>query len=327
MMMNRTWLWLFFLLICGGCLGGCWARENMTIKNTAQENVSMESVGTVFRTGMKWAPRPKSSSNFAVSPDGTRIIFGTGVITDGLLLLDLKSGQKTRLPGEENRFWEMGNWSHDGQQIVAVSTAIRDNRYQVGEQEIILIDPKDWRHRKLAATPGVNICPFFSADGKSVYYLKGEKRKRGRTLATNYDLYVYDLASDRETRLTHEKMYIAGDGYDDGSEVFFSAVGFERVRSIPSINASLSIYVLNKATLDVRLLDVDQSEGVFWLDFGGKDRTGNVYFKATKKNRGFYRWFAYRCNAKGKDCAVLHEMLGQSRVRIARQTGEIFIDE
>ncbi|MDR2261545.1 MAG: hypothetical protein LBE06_11600 [Azoarcus sp.] len=73
----------------------------------------MEPVET-FRTGMKWAPWSESSSDFAVSPDGTRIIFGTGLITDGLLLLDLKSGQKTRLPGEVNRSWGMDNWSHDG---------------------------------------------------------------------------------------------------------------------------------------------------------------------------------------------------------------------
>jgi dipeptidyl aminopeptidase/acylaminoacyl peptidase len=134
MKMGKTWLWPALGVIVAWSLGGCWAPENAAVKN--EENVPPET-GTVFRTDT-WRSNARGASNFAVSPDGTRIIFNTGqTVEDGLLMLDLKNGQKIQLPGERNRAWGMGNWSHDGQQIVAVSTAVRDNRYQIGEQKII----------------------------------------------------------------------------------------------------------------------------------------------------------------------------------------------
>jgi Tol biopolymer transport system component len=240
MKMGKTWLWPTLGVIVAWSLGGCWAPENAAVKN--EENVPPET-GTVFRTGT-WGSDSRGASNFAVSPDGTHIIFDTEDVKEGLLLLDLESGQKTRLPEGATRTWDMmGNWSPDGQQVVAVSTVIHDNPYPIGKQEIILIDPKNWRrYRKLATTPGVNINPFFSADGKSIYYFKGKKRKSGKTPAADYDLHVYDLALDREMRLTHEKMYMVSRGYDDGNEIFFTAYSIKRMPSINPLRISCTTF-------------------------------------------------------------------------------------
>jgi Tol biopolymer transport system component len=260
--------WLLLLML------GCW-----TLKSTA-----VEFEETVFKTGVV---STGPSIIYSVSPDGTRILFTTSTMADGLRLLDLKSGQVTRVREEAGHYWEMANWSHDGQHVVAISTAIRDRRYQVGEQEVILIDPRDWSHRRLAATPGVNINPFFSYDGNAIYYFKGKKRESGKTPASWFDLYAYDLSTDRETRLTHHEMYQVSTGYEDGSELSFSASGLKN--STPGCvdpKSGIYLYSSKKATLQFCLFGIDQSDNSFYVYFGDKDAAGNIYFKAVKKNPG-----------------------------------------
>ncbi|MDR1350977.1 MAG: hypothetical protein LBJ59_09440 [Zoogloeaceae bacterium] len=279
----------------------------------------MEFEETVFITGMTG-----KLNSFSVSPDGTRILVGRKKFSDGLQLLDLKNGQISKIPTEAGRTWGMPNWSPDGKQVVAISTAIRENKYQVGEQEIILIDPRDWRYHKLAATSGVNIFPFFSADGKTVYYFKGKKRENGKTLASDYALYAYDLVENQETRLTPDNMHQVDKGYDNGAEIMFSVHGF---LGKPVFEEGL--YVLNKTTLQLRPVDVDQSNGFFMIYFGDKDAAGNIYFKAAKNrpSGGNFLWFVYRCDAQGNSCIMTRETTIRSWVQVASDTGEIFIDD
>lgn len=288
----------------------------------------MDREETIIRTGMKG--KAGRSIDWDVSPDGAYILFNTGKTTDGLLLLDVKKQQVSRIPGESGRFWEMAAWSHDGKQVVAISTAIRDGYYQVGQQEVVLLDPRDWRHRKLAATEGVNIFPFFSADGKTVYYFKGQKRDSGATPASRFDLYAYDLAADRETCLTHEKIYQVGRGHDDGQTIMFSAYGIQRM---PSINPNSrrqqeqqGIYVFDKVSRQLRHFEVDQKGGFFNLYLGGKDAAQNIYFTAAKlpPGGGRYVWSIYRCNPKGRACTMLSDSQIGSDVNIAAKTNDVF---
>lgn len=283
----------------------------------------------IIRTGMKG--KAGRSIDWDVSPDGTKILFNTGNITDGLLMLDVQKQQVTKIPGESERFWEMAAWSRDGSQVVAISTAIRDNRYQVGEQEVILIDPSTWKHRALAASKGVNIFPFFSADSKTIYYFKGEKRDSGATPASRFDLYAYDLATDKETRLTYEKIYQVGRGHDDGNMIMFSAYGIQRM---PSINPNSrrkqeqqGIYVFDKTSRQLRHFEVDQGSGFFNLYFGGKDALRNIYFTAAKlpSSGSRYVWFIYRCNPEGKACTMLADSQIGSDVTVAAKTNEVFV--
>lgn len=283
----------------------------------------------VVRTGMKG--KAGRSIDWDVSPDGAKILFNTGHTADGLLLLDVRKQQVSKIPSESGRFWEMAAWSHDGGQVVAISTAIRDSRYQVGEQEVILIDPSTWKHRTLAASKGVNIFPFFSADGRTIYYFKGEKRDSGATPASRFDLYAYDLATDKETRLTHEQIYQVGRGHDDGKTIMFSAYG---IRRMPSINPNSrrkqeqqGIYVFDKASRQLRHFEVDQGDGFFNLYFGGKDAQRNIYFTAAKlpSSGGRYVWFIYRCNPEGKACTMLAGSQIGNDVTVAAETNEVFV--
>jgi hypothetical protein len=299
------------------------------IWNLTQETKAIEGEAMIIKTGVKG--KVGSSIDWDVSPDGKLILFNTNKLADGLLLLEVKTQKVSSIPGDPGRFWEMAAWSPDGSQVVAISTAIRNNRYQVGQQEVILIDPRTWRHRKLAATPGVNIFPFFSGDGKTVYYFKGEPRDSGATPASRFDLYAYDLASDQETRLTYEEIYQVGQGHDDGKTIMFSAYGIRRMPSINPIwgrqQQQTGIYVFVKALRQIRHLAVDQGEGFFNLYFGGRDAKGNIYFKAAKQPPGGGRfiWFIYRCNPEGRACTMLIPTSIDSEVSIAAKTDEIFV--
>ncbi len=284
---------------------------------------------TIIRTGMK--SKAGRSIDWDVSPDGAKILFNTGHIADGLLLLDVQKQQVSKIPSESGRFWEMAAWSHDGGQIVAISTVVRDNRYQVGEQEVILIDPSTWKHRTLTVSKGVNIFPFFSADGRTIYYFKGEERDSGATPASRFDLYAYDLATDKETRLTYEQIYQVGRGHDDGKTIMFSAYG---IRRMPSINPNSrrqqeqrGIYIFDKTSLHLRHFEIDQRNGFFELSFGDRDVARNIYFRAAKlpPGGGRFVWFIYRCNPQGKDCTMLSETQIGTDVRVAQMTGEILI--
>lgn len=300
----------------------------LIIGNCTQGVMAMDFEETVFKTGV--AGRV---TNYAVSPDGMRILFTTKKMADGLRLLDVKTGQNIIIPGEAGRSFGMPNWSQDGQQVVAISTAIRDNYYQVGEQEVILINPEDWSYRKLAATLGVNIFPFFSVDGQTVYYFKGKKRESGKTLASHYDLYAYDLATDHEKRLTHDNFYEVGMGHDNGDDLFFPIYGLKRIPSLdPNSRRSTfqkGLYAWNKLSSQLRLFNIDQNDGFFNINFGGKDTVGNIYFK-TAKNRpggGNFLWFIYRCNVQGENCVMLRETTIDNSVRVALKTKDIFIDD
>lgn len=284
---------------------------------------------TIIRTGMKG--KAGRSIDWDVSPDGAKILFNTGHMADGLLLLDVQKQQVSKIPSESGRFWEMAAWSHDGGQIVAISTVVRDNRYQVGEQEVILIDPSTWKHRTLTISKGVNIFPFFSADGRTIYYFKGEKRDSGATPASRFDLYAYDLATDKETRQTHEQIYQVGRGYDDEKTIMFSAYG---IRRMPSINPNSrrkqeqqGVYVFDKASRQLRHFEVDQGDGFFNLYFGGKDALRNIYFTAAKlsPSGGRYAWFIYRCNPEGRNCTMLMGSQIGSDVKVAAKSNEIFV--
>lgn len=291
---------------------------------------------TVFRTGVQG-----ESDAYSISPDGSRVLFTISSDLNTLWLLDLKSGRVSKIPEKEGSTWEMPAWSRDGKRVAAISTALRDGEYQVGKQEVILIDPRDWSHRKLAATPGVNVLPFFSADGRTVYYFKGKKRKSGKTSAANYDLYAYDLAENRETRLTHKEMYQVGQGYDDGDEILFSADSFfgKTKRDLFGWKVKVpenGLYAFGKVSQQLRpIIVIDKtsifassSDGFVLVTFGDKDAAGNVYLKVAKNRPGGgnYLWFVYRCDARGKNCVGVREITINGDVRTVPGSGEIFID-
>ncbi|MDR1461216.1 MAG: hypothetical protein LBI78_06175 [Campylobacteraceae bacterium] len=286
----------------------------------------MDFIETVYKTGIT----NKTVSSYSVSPDGTKILFNTNKLVDGLQLLDLKSGEMTKIQVQTNRSWAQTSWSRDGTKVVTISTVIRNNYYIYGEQDVIILDTKDWSYRYLNIPQGVNRAPIFSTDGKMLYYFRGIKRESGRTPASNYDLYSYDLVANKETKLTDYKMYLVERAYDDGNEILFAAHDSRLPNFKPkgSMFNQTSLYAINKSTLKLRMLSFDQSDGFFDIYFSGKDMDGNIYFGTNKEGKsGRFLFFVYRCDSSGNNCENIRSRSSYSLVKIPFSTKDIFISD
>jgi len=327
---------LVVLIVCLGLtLGGCFPKQ--PVLSPTEQMTLWEKEGTVFRTGIMTTGGPLGAGRitFAVSPDGTRILFSPDKFEEeGFWLLDLKSGDLSKAPGEVGRHWSVPHWSRKGKQVLAVSTPYQNNINPRLEREIILLNSADWNYRKLAIPRGGNNCPTFSADGKFVFFIKGtiHKSLKSNRVRSLYDLYAYDLASEEERRLTHEEASGGiNEGYDGGQEIFFSGKWLKRLIPMRSDSKDqANIYALNKRSLSLREVEVDQGDGFFDLILGGLDKSGNIYFKTSLKRPGGGNFIGtvYRCDAKGRYCARLTgEIYFFSNVKIAYETGEVFVDD
>lgn len=332
---NRClWAVLVFLVACLGLAGGgCSTTPALSVE---EQMALWEEEGAVFRTGIMGSGGAFNVGDisYAVSPEGTRILFTTDSVN--IWLLELKSGHVSRVPVEAGRLWAPLMWSPDGKQVAAVSFVQENDGWK---RELILLNDEDWSDRKLTI-PLVDFSgPSFSADGKFIFFVRGLKTSASRVLPGGpYDLYAYDLASGQEKRLTYGDAYQMARGYDDGKEIFFSA---EWLRWPPSMKPDSDfsdkklkqggIYALNKKSLSLRLLEVDQRDGFFDLLLGGKDQAGNIYFTASlnRKGRdGGYTCTVYRCDTNGQHCVRLsREMYFNGNVKIASQTGDVFVDD
>jgi len=346
---------LIMLLAQGGCISG------PTLPPTPVESpVKYEE--TIFRTGVAWLAGKPSYTHFVVSPDMAKILFRKAIPNaeiarlGGLYVFDVKTRQTRQIPETPGYSWYPYSWSRDGSQIAIISyplheDPLRPDVYQyVDEAEILLLDSQTWEARKLAVAPAASDIPFFSQDGKKIYYFKGKKRRQGKTPASQFDIYVYDLSSNEESRLTNERAYMMGSGYDDGDEILFSAAVLKGQRLFSpdptSINKMESkknnpmpqtaIHALNKRSLEFHLLNIDQriltpidgvddEEFFFGLSLQGKDARKNIYFTASRSLHRYYRRFLYRCNAQGNNCSLLREIRNDGeKVRIDFNTGTLF---
>jgi Tol biopolymer transport system component len=294
-----------------------------------QKSMATDFIETVYKTGVT----NKTVSGYSVSPDGTKILFNTNQIVDGLQLLDLKSGEITKIQVESNRLWAQTGWSRDGTKVVATSVVIRNNGYMDGymidEQDVIILDTKDWSYRYLNIPQGANYAPIFSTDGKTLYYFRNIPRESGKT--RSYDLYSYDLTVNKETKLTDYKMYQTDRAYDDGNEILFPAYGSKSLPAFKSKGSMfnyVNLYALNKSTLEVHMLSFDQSSGFFNIYFGSKDMDGNIYFRTNRNGKdGHCLSFIYRCDSNGNSCEAIRNISAESIIRIPFNTKEIFIND
>ena len=278
----------------------------------------------IYRTGLE-----ASNGRFTVAPNGQQLVFETNRLEHGLRLLDLGSGKITVLPEEKGRTLGSPDWSPDGKWIAVVSAVVKEGYYQLDAMEIVLLEVGSWQRRRIAVDESFKSSPFFSADGKTVYYFKGKIRTSGKTPASRYDLYAIDLASGMEARLTHEEFYQAAKGDETNAAVLFRATpNFDkRFKDAQGKVSRDALFSLDKETGRLSHLPIDQRSGIFNFLNPLRDRAGNMYFIAAKASPsgGNYLWFLVRANGDGMQAEVLTELTISMRFDIAGNTGEIYV--
>lgn len=286
----------------------------------------------IYRTGLE-----AKKGYLAVSPDGARLVLKTDHLAHGLRLLNLRNGKMATIPCEVGRTFGLPGWSSDGRQVAVVSTAVRDNRPVVDDSRITLLDTTTWQYRNISLSEGVKTFPFFSANGKTVYYFNGKKREGGKTPANRYDLFAIDLASGQETKLTDEEFYQAGKGDDNGKTVLFQAIGGKRYKGIKDASKS-TLYLYDKQNGNVAPISIKNNSGVF--DFSSpqnsgifefsspqRDKLGNLFFIAAKARPGGgnFLWFLFATIGNGGNPVALTELPIALKFDIAKNTGEIYV--
>ncbi|UCV26983.1 TolB family protein [Ferribacterium limneticum] len=286
--------------------------------------VAFAEAEKIYRTGLE-----AKKGRLAVSPDGQQLVFTTDRMTHGLRLLDLRSGVTAMIPEGVGRNFGFPAWSPDGKQLAVVSAEVRNNVYSLDGMEIELLEVGSWQRRSIAAGDGVKFSPFFSADGKRVFYFKGAKRESGKTPASRYDLYAVDLASGQETRLTHEEFYQAAKGDETQATVLFHATpNFSKhIKDAQGKESRNALFMYELATGRMSLLAIDQSSSIFDFSNPLRDSLGNLYFVSAKANPGGgnYLWYLVRTNREGKQAEILTELPISMRFSIAKNTGEIYV--
>lgn len=295
----------------------------MNSANSAEEEV--------YRTGVHALPR-----YFSVAPDGKYLIFDTKKPLRGMRLLNLRTRELGDVPAESERHWEMGNLSRDGKRMVAVSTGMKNGKYNLSDMKIILVDLKDWSWQEVSRTgDGVKITPFFSPDGKKVYYFKGEARTEGATPAAKYDLYVIDISAQKEEKLTDARFYqvTAGDVSPDSRTVLFGRIGgavhgaaANSIAGPHGRDSGIMAFDMHTKRLqptsyldDVQLVAIDDPR---------LDRRGRMYFGGiTQAERGRYIFSLFRYDEGVKTAQRLTDFSNWSRFDIAKQSGDIYVSD
>lgn len=297
----------------------------------------------LYRTGIKAMPR-----YFSVSPGGEYLVFDTKKPLGGMRLLDLGTGKIKEIQVERDHLWEMARWSGDGKRLVAISTGTmngrRYSRYNLDDMKIIVIAPGEWSWRVISPPgDGVKITPFFSPDGTTVYYFKGEARTEGATPAAGYDLYAIDLANGHEEKLTADRFYQvgAGDVSADGRTVYFSKIGGRPLTSetYKSENGFVKGTIIVSLDVLTRELKVAYSfdatrfgeiEGSRFVEIYEPriDSSGRIYFSgATQRKWSPFVFSLFRGGKSNAPAIRLNDFSNWSRHDIAKRSGNIYVSD
>lgn len=267
----------------------------------------------------------------AVSPDGKRLVFTTDRLAHGMRLLDTYSGDIAVIPNPAGRDMGFPDWSPDSKRLVVMSAGIRNGRGDYDDMRISLLDLATGSEEVMVGGEGVKFDPFFSTDGKTIYYFKGKRRKEGKTPGSRYDLFAIDVASKIERQLTQEQYYSTSAGDDDAGNIVFRGQAGKTLVAERDASGMLgrwpTLLRFDKATSSITSIRINRNSGLFEFSSPKRDKAGNLYFIAAKlrPGGGNFLWYLARSAADGSAAEILAELPISMRFGIARNTGAIFV--
>ena len=186
-----------------------------------------------------------SISNLSFSHDGKKVLFDR-CRSEGcqIQVYDLETGELAAYQSPKNERWTMGKYAYDGKRIAFSVIPIKPNDdRELGEMQIAVMDADGKNFRKVTTGPGAKLYPTFSHNGKKILYTcAADIRKKGRTAASNYDVWEVNLETGEQTQLTFYKyFYMSNLTYfpDDERFIFYGdrPSVFEGMRAYPNEEA------------------------------------------------------------------------------------------
>ncbi|ROH88428.1 hypothetical protein ED236_02960 [Pseudomethylobacillus aquaticus] len=194
-------------------------------------------------TGMQLTANPLS-----ISSDGRYILYGLN--DNGNYWVqrhDVETSQNHRYTPAAGFSWDSATFAPDDRSMAIIrrnlNAAATQKNWSDGA-ELALVNVDGSNLKQLTHDGGIKIFPTFSRDGSKIYYFRGLPRTRGKTPASQYDLWVYDLEKSTSRQLTNAEFYSVNSvaTYDNG-ELYISAT--PRKSSIyRNENSSINEYIL-----------------------------------------------------------------------------------
>lgn len=223
----------------------------------------------------------------AMSPDGTMLAMGyDDPMHPWFGLYYILDDRLTLLPLPNRRVWIHPRWSSDSKRLVVASNAYDPSKgvHERLETQLDMIDIATGTTKTLVAGPGLRAAPFFSRDGRTVYYFRGKACVEScRSIGGHYDLFRVRQPDTKEEQLTSDGYYQAeaGDESADGNRVLFSAQGYGD-RAKPKLY-SINLHARPLEPLDVPLEEmggprIDGRGRIFVKALAGRDASGRYIY-------------------------------------------------
>ena len=128
------------------------------------------------------------------SHDGNSLIFTSNHLGTNELFEYQVETKKTLQLTDSNSNNERGDLSPDRKSIVYSSDI-----FEKGNQDIVLKDLVSGDIKNISRSPGMELIARFSRDGKQIFY--------GTNKDNNWEIYVYNLETQSEIKLTHNNEF------------------------------------------------------------------------------------------------------------------------
>ncbi|MGH7455077.1 MAG: winged helix-turn-helix domain-containing protein, partial [bacterium] len=167
-------------------------------------------------TTVELSETPGSISFPCFSPDGKTLAFVTALGCEGAIhTVSAAGGTATKLLNGFSDQIKGLDWSPDGKQLVYADRATKDEPFA------LFLFSLDTQRRTQLTAPDKKILgdklPAFSPDGKSIAFARTEANQSA-------DIYLLNVASGEQKRLTHDNALIAGlDWLSDGEHIVYGS--------------------------------------------------------------------------------------------------------